>query len=174
MPKALFLDRDGVVNVDKGFVHTREAFEFIPGIFELCAKAHAMGYGLIICTNQSGIGRGLFSQAQFDSLTEWMTAEFAARQAPLAAVYHCPYHPEEGKGAYRLASPDRKPQPGMFLKARERFGLDMAASLAIGDTPRDAQAALAAGVGTVLNLGQDVPGAVNIPTLAAAGAYLKA
>lgn len=174
--KALFLDRDGVVNVDKNFVHTQAEFEWMSGIFELCRKAHEAGYLLVICTNQSGIGRLLYSESQFLALTEWMKQRFSQESAPLTAVYFCPFHPEAGKGQYCRPSLDRKPAPGMFLKARDAYHIDMQRSIAIGDTARDAEAAYAAGVGTILHLGQElIPTYVTsqIALLSEAVGYLK-
>lgn len=146
MTRALFLDRDGVVNVDHGYVHTVERFDFVDGIFDLCRTAVAYGWVPVVVTNQAGIGRGYYSEAEFETLTRWMRARFEAEGAPIAAVYHCPYHPEHGVGRYRLDSFDRKPQPGMLLRAREELGLDLAASMMIGDTASDMLAARRAGV----------------------------
>ncbi len=146
MTRALFLDRDGVVNVDHGYVHTVERFDFVEGIFELCRTAVAYGWAPVVVTNQAGIGRGYYSEAEFKTLTHWMRARFEAEGAPLAAVYHCPYHPEHGVGRYRLDSFDRKPQPGMLLRARDELGLDLGASMMIGDTASDMLAARRAGV----------------------------
>ena len=135
--KALFLDRDGVINRDDGYVSAVEDFHFIDGIFELCRTAVVRGYLVVVVTNQSGIERGYFSDDDFQTLTAWMVEEFACREIPIAEVFYCP----------TLSGPDRKPLPGMFEKAREKFGLDMAASLSLGDKERDIEAARRAGVG---------------------------
>ena len=150
---ALFLDRDGIVNVDHGYVHRREQFEFLPGIFELARHAAAIGWPVVVVTNQAGIGRGLFDEAAFQDLTRWMCERFAAERAPIAKVYHCPYHPEFGLGAYRLDHPWRKPRPGMILQAAADLGLDLPASALIGDKPSDIAAAAAAGVGLRILVG---------------------
>src|SRR5262245_454089 len=121
---ALFLDRDGVINIDRAYVHRREDFTFQEGIFELCRAAQELGYLLIVVTNQAGIARGYYTEADFANLTAWMRGEFAARDICIAGVYYCPYHPTEGIGAYRQDSPDRKPNPGMLYRARADFGLD--------------------------------------------------
>jgi D-glycero-D-manno-heptose 1,7-bisphosphate phosphatase len=147
---ALFLDRDGVINFDRGYVHRSEDFEFLPGIFELCSAARAQGLRLVVVTNQAGIGRGLYDERDFERLTVWMRERFAEAGAPIDAVYHCPTHPTAGIGPYRAESPRRKPNPGMILDARDELGLDLAASILLGDKPSDVQAGLAAGVG--LNL----------------------
>jgi len=137
MKKALFLDRDGVINVDSGYVHRVEDFVPVEGVFEFCKEAVRRGYLLIVITNQSGIARGMFTELDFEALTVHMRALFASAGCPLTDVFHCP----------ELEGPDRKPAPGMFLKARDRWQLDMAASVSVGDSPRDLVAGEAAGVG---------------------------
>ena len=145
--RALFLDRDGVVNVDRGYVCTQAEFEFVDGIFELCGRATPLGYLLIVVTNQAGIGRGLYTEEDFQRLTAWMRGVFRARGVPLTAVYQCPYHPEHGVGEYRRDSNLRKPEPGMILQAAADFDVDLGRSTLLGDKETDVQAGLAAGVG---------------------------
>lgn len=154
--KALFLDRDGVINVERGYVWRIADFAFMDGIFDLCHAAKEKGFLLIVATNQSGIGRGLYTEDDFATLTAWMMQRFAEKGAPLDAVYYCPYHPDDGIGHYRRYSFDRKPNPGMLLRAQREFGLDMAASVLIGDNERDIEAGKAAGVGKAILL-QKVP-----------------
>lgn len=144
---ALLLDRDGVINVNHGYVHTAGRTDWLPGIFELVAQAHHFRRLVIVITNQSGIGRGYYSEQAFLRYTAWMHAQFARRGAPLLATFWCPHHPEAGIGVYRTACECRKPRPGMLLAAAARFGLDLPASWMIGDKPADLQAAAAAGVG---------------------------
>ena len=153
---ALFLDRDGVINVEKNYVHRIEDFEFLDGIFGLCRAAAERNMPIVVVTNQAGIGRGYYSEAQFLTLTDWMRARFEEERAPVAAVYFCPYHPEQGVGTYRKESFDRKPNPGMFLRARDELGLDLARSILIGDKASDIAAAKAAGVGLTVLLGADI------------------
>jgi D-glycero-D-manno-heptose 1,7-bisphosphate phosphatase len=145
--KALFLDRDGVINVEHNYVHRPEDFHFQQGIFELCAAAQDLGYRLIVVTNQAGIARGYYTESQYHELTKWMIERFRERNVQIAHVYYCPYHPVHGIGEYRLDSPDRKPKPGMLLRAQADYGLDLASSVMIGDQVSDIQAAAAAGVG---------------------------
>ncbi|MEQ1889848.1 MAG: HAD family hydrolase [Alphaproteobacteria bacterium] len=152
MRRALFLDRDGVINADTGYISRIDEIRFIEGIFDLCRTACGLGYLLIIATNQSGIGRGYFTEQDFQKLTGWMRERFAAERAPLAAVYHCPYHPE-GIGQYRRQSDWRKPAPGMLLQAAADFSLDLSASLLIGDSEHDILAARAAGLGAAIRFG---------------------
>ena len=151
--KALFLDRDGVINVDRGYVHSREDFHFQEGINELCAAAQALGYVLLVVTNQAGIARGYYTESEFFGLTEWMINKFAERKIYSAGVYYCPYHPVDGIGRYKCDSPDRKPMPGMLLRAQADFNVDLVSSVLIGDKPSDIYAARAAGVGTKILLG---------------------
>lgn len=148
--KALFLDRDGVINIDSGYIWRTEDFIFYDGVFEACLAAQEMGYLLVVVTNQAGIGRGLYSEQDFHTLTAWMEAQFLKQGIEIARTYFSPTHPEEGIGVYRRESPDRKPGPGMLFKARDAFGIDMATSVMIGDRETDIEAAINGGVGTRL------------------------
>ncbi len=154
-PRLLLLDRDGVINIDHGYVSKREDFEFIPGIFDLVRTARARDYGVVIVTNQSGIGRGYYTEDEFWVLTNWMTDQFHANDAAIDHVFFCPYHPDATIEKFRQTHPWRKPSPGMLLAAQEQFQTDMAASVFIGDKETDIAAGHAAGVGTVLLLGAD-------------------
>ena len=136
--KALFLDRDGVINEDTGYVFRKEHFRFIDGVFDLCRSAVFKAYIVVIVTNQSGIERGYFTEEDFQSLTGWMLARFADAGVKIADVFHCP----------SLSGPDRKPNPGMFLAAKNKHDIDMSLSLSLGDKDRDIQAGRQAGVGT--------------------------
>jgi D-glycero-D-manno-heptose 1,7-bisphosphate phosphatase len=143
---AAFLDRDGVINIDHGYVVRREEFAWVPGVREAAAQLHRAGFALVVVTNQSGIGRGMYSEADFLALTDWMRAEFAAAGAPLAGAYFCPHHPTDAVGAFRTACRCRKPAPGMLLDAARDLRLDLARSILFGDKVSDLQAAVAAGV----------------------------
>ncbi len=147
MRRALFLDRDGVINIDRGYVWRREEFEFVEGIFDLCRSAAELGYMVFVVTNQAGIGRGYYSERDFLELTDWMRGMFLARGAPIAKVYYCPFHPEHGVGDYKRDSVDRKPAPGMILRAASEFDLDLKNSILVGDREIDIEAGTAAGVG---------------------------
>lgn len=166
--KALFLDRDGVVNMDTGYVHRREDFHLVPGILELCCQAKAKGYLVIVVTNQSGIGRGMFTEEDFIQLTDYMKGVFSDAGAEIADVFHCPGVDD--------AHPDRKPNPGLFLKAAAAHGLDMEACVSVGDRERDIQAAISAGVGRnfLFSPEKDVPtrGTACVKTLHAVAACL--
>jgi D-glycero-D-manno-heptose 1,7-bisphosphate phosphatase len=152
---ALFLDRDGVINVDHGYVHRPDQFEFVPGIFDLARfwTRELRGGPIVVISNQSGIGRGYFDESDHDHLTRWMCDRFAAEGAAIARVYHCPYHPVHGIGAYRAEHPWRKPNPGMILQAAADLGLDLDRCVAIGDKISDIRAAAAAGVGLGILIG---------------------
>jgi len=138
--KALFLDRDGVINIDVDYAHTPEQITFMPGIFDLAREAHASGELIIIITNQSGIGRGYYTEDQFHSLMRWMLGQFERQGAPITAYYHCPHLPDDGCEC-------RKPKPGMLLKAAKEWDIDLRASRFIGDKKSDMEAGKAAGVG---------------------------
>ena len=142
-----FLGRDGVINHDDGYTSKVETFRFIDGIFDLCRAAAQRGYLLIVVTNQAGIGRGYYSTEEFLALTTWMRERFAAEGVALTDVLYCPYHPEHGIGHYKMDSLDRKPNPGMLLRAANIFGIDLAQSIMIGDKDSDMQAGSNAGVG---------------------------
>ncbi len=144
--RALFLDRDGVINVDHAYVHQRERFEFIDGIFELCRAARARGFLIAVVTNQAGIGRGYYTEADFHALSEWMCEQFRLHDAAIDGVYFCPDHPQHGLGAYKRESAERKPGPGMLLRAAAELNIDLAGSLMVGDKESDLQAGAAAGV----------------------------
>ena len=144
--RALFLDRDGVINHDAGYTHRWEDFVFVDGIFALCRHARDRGYRLLVATNQAGIGRGLYSEAQFHALTARMCERFADEGAPIDRVYFDPTHPVHGIGEYRRDSPMRKPNPGMLMLAASEFGIALADSVLIGDKASDLQAGRAAGV----------------------------
>lgn len=144
---ALFLDRDGVINVDHGYVVTRDRFEFVDGIFDLARAAVDQGYRVAVITNQSGIARGYFTEAEFLAFSAWMVGEFRARGVDPAGVFHCPYHAAGPVKRYAHESYWRKPAPGMIREAAKRLDLDLARSVFVGDQPTDMRAAAAAGVG---------------------------
>ena len=148
--RALFLDRDGVINHDGGYTHRWEQFRFVDGIFALARAAHARDYRLVVVTNQAGIGRGLYTEDDFHALTARMCERFAAEGAPIARVYFDPTHPEHGLGEYRRVSPMRKPAPGMLLAARDDLGISLPASVLVGDKPSDIEAGQRAGVRATL------------------------
>lgn len=154
---AMFLDRDGVINHNHGYVHKREEFDFIDGIFDVARYAHAQNYKLIVVTNQAGIGRGYYTEADFHQLTNWMCQQFSGAGAPISKVYFSPYHPTAGLGKYLKDDTSRKPNPGMILQAQEDMAIDLGSSILIGDKVSDIQAGNRAGVGLNLLLSTHLP-----------------
>ncbi len=144
---AVFLDRDGVINVDHGYTHRIEDFQFIAGSAEALALLQHGGWRLVVVTNQSGIARGLFSSADYERFTAHLRAQLSARGVHLDAVLHCPHLPDASVAAYRLACDCRKPGPGMLMRAARELSLDMARSVIVGDRLSDVRAGRAAGVG---------------------------
>jgi len=142
MNKAVFLDRDGIVNREKNYVYKIEDFEFIPGIFDLCRKYQQEGYLLFIITNQAGIARGYYTEAQYLILTDWMVNQFKAAGITIAKVYFCPHHPD-----FTGECECRKPNPGMILEAAKEFDIDLSKSMLIGDKESDMEAGKRAGIG---------------------------
>lgn len=154
--RALFLDRDGVVNVDRNYVHAPADTEWIPGIFDLVRWAWTAGFLPVVVTNQAGIARGYYDTTEFLAFTAWIHQVFAHAGAPLLATFFCPHHPSAGIGPYRRPCDCRKPAPGMMEAAAALFELDMAGSLLVGDKPSDIEAARRAGVGRAVLLDDPV------------------
>lgn len=145
--KAAFLDRDGVINLDRAYVHRWEEFEFVPGAVDAMRRLREAGYVLIVVTNQSGLARGMYTEAQFQELTRRMREALAAAGADVEAVYHCPHHPKGKVPELAIDCDCRKPEPGMILQAAREHGLSLADSFMVGDKPSDIEAARAAGLG---------------------------
>lgn len=141
MNKALFLDRDGVINVEKDYLYKIEDFEFIDGIFELCSYYKEQGYLLFVVTNQSGIARGYYNEEDFNLLSAWMSKEFLKHNINIEKVYYCPHLPSIS-GECEC----RKPSPGMLFKAANEFYINLEESLIVGDKERDIEAGLNAGL----------------------------
>lgn len=141
--KAVFIDRDGTINHNKdGYIYKIEDFEFLPGVLKGLKKLSTTDYKIIITTNQSGIGRGYYTQADFDKLTEWMLAQFNDQKIRIDHIYHCPHHPDEKCDC-------RKPNIGMFLDAVKDFDISLNDSYFIGDTDSDVQAGREANLKTI-------------------------
>ena len=154
---ALFLDRDGVLNEDKGYVYRWADFRWIAGARETVAAFNRAGWLVIVVTNQSGVGRGYYSEADVHALHAQMAQDLAKVGGRIDAFYHAPHHPDAPMDAYRHPDPpDRKPNPGMILRALSEWPIDKAASILVGDKPSDLEAALRAGVRGVLFPGGDL------------------
>jgi D-glycero-D-manno-heptose 1,7-bisphosphate phosphatase len=148
---ALFLDRDGVLNEDRGYVSRWEDFHWIGGAKAAVAAFNRAGWLVIVVTNQSGVGRGFYSEADMHALHARMVEDLAEIGGHIDAFYYAPQHPEASLDAYRHPDPpDRKPNPGMILRALSEWPIDKAASLLVGDKPSDLEAALRAGIRGVL------------------------
>jgi D-glycero-D-manno-heptose 1,7-bisphosphate phosphatase len=150
---ALFLDRDGVINADKGYVSRVEDFEWIEGAAEAIANFNRRGWHVFVVTNQSGIARNYYSEDDMHALHDWMQARLAEQGARIDRIYYCPYHEEGENPRYRRDSFDRKPKPGMLLRAMSDFPVRREQSFMIGDKEADMEAARAAGVAGFLFTG---------------------
>lgn len=145
---AVFIDRDGVINVDHGYVSQQDDFEYIDGVFDATKAIKALGYQLVLVTNQSGIARGYYSEQEFLTLTEWMDWNFIDQGVEFDGIYYCPHHPDGSVDKFTQVCDCRKPSPGMFNTAQQELDIDMANSIMIGDKADDMRAAIAAHVGT--------------------------
>ena len=176
--RAIFLDRDGTLNHDTGYIHRKEDWQWLPGVVETLRRFHAVGYLLVVVSNQSGLARGMFSEDDLRALEAWVNEDLAAHNAVIDAWYYCPHLPE-------VTGPCscRKPEPGLILQAAVDLNIDLARSWMIGDRVRDMQAGLAAGCSCVLlrppvgAYEDNVPvpeGVKVVPHLAAAGVHILA
>ena len=143
---AIFIDRDGVINVDHGYVGKVDDFHFINGVINACKNLKEKGYLLVVITNQSGIARGYYTETQFNLLTQWMDWSFANEGVELDGIYYCPHHYQEGIGEYKIECDCRKPKPGLIVNAAAELNLDLSRSILVGDTVTDIQAGISAGI----------------------------
>ncbi len=146
-PKTIFLDRDGVINLDKAYVHRWEDFEFVPGAVSAMQLLVRAGYQIVVITNQSGIARGMFSEAQYLALTSRMREHLLAEGVSLLDVLHCPHHPKGRIPEYAIECACRKPAPGMLQEAATRYAIDLSKAVLVGDKPSDILAGRNAGIG---------------------------
>jgi D-glycero-D-manno-heptose 1,7-bisphosphate phosphatase len=137
--KTVFLDRDGVINKEVGYLHKIQDFEFIDGVFEACLYFQSLNYQIIVVTNQSGIGRGYYDEDDFHIINNWMLGQFKNKGIEILDVFFCPHDPESNCDC-------RKPKPGMFNQANEKHNIDMEKSWMIGDKEADVAAANSAGI----------------------------
>jgi len=153
--KALFLDRDGTINIEKGYVFRIEDFEFHPQIFEIVKEYQQQEFLIFIVTNQSGIARGFYTDSDFQKLSDWMVNQFQSRGINITKIYYCPHHPD-----FTGDCNCRKPKPGMFLQAIDEFNLDPSECVLIGDRKSDILAGENAGIGKKLLI-QDIYNEIN-------------
>jgi len=146
--KAAFIDRDGVLNEERAFVHRIEDFAFVPGAIEALRALQAAGYLLVVITNQSGIARGLYTEADYVALTGHMRERLQAAGVTLDAVEHCPHLADAPVERYRVDCDCRKPKPGMLNRAIQELAIDAATSFLVGDRLSDLEAGRAAGIGS--------------------------
>lgn len=154
MRKAIFLDRDGVINVDHGYVGKIQDFEFLPGVIDSLAYLKRSGFLLVLVTNQSGIARGFYTEQDFHTLTAHMQNVLQEHDASFDGVYFCPHHPQAQIEAYRQNCSCRKPLPGMFIQAQQELNIDMANSWMVGDHASDLKAAQAANISNLVLVGE--------------------
>jgi D-glycero-D-manno-heptose 1,7-bisphosphate phosphatase len=153
--RAVFLDRDGVINRDTGYTHRIDDFVFMDGIFDFARKCRQLNFELVVVTNQAGIARGYYTEQDFHTLTAWVESRFREEGAPLTATYYCPYHPD-GIAPYRQQSSMRKPNPGMLYAAAQEHAIDLGSSIIVGDQETDAMAGHTAGLAGIVLFGRSV------------------
>ena len=141
--KTIFLDRDGVINKETGYLHKIEDFKFINGVFEACQHYDQLGYKIVIVTNQSGISRGYYSEDDFRNITDWMITQFHKNNIQILDTFHCPHLPDSGCNC-------RKPKPGMLLEAKKKYNINMPESWMIGDKETDITAAISSGINNTI------------------------
>ncbi len=143
---AVFFDRDGVLNIDHGYVARREDFQWVDGAIDAVKMLNAAGWHVFVATNQSGIARGLYKEEEMHALHDFMKSEMMKHDAYIDDIRFCPYHPEGTIAEFRRVSDWRKPGPGMILDLMKHWPVDKQASVLIGDKDTDIQAAIAAGI----------------------------
>ena len=146
MKTALFLDRDGVINVNYGYVYEHHNIDFIAGIFDLVKRANESDMMVIVVSNQSGVARGYYQESDVDALHKWMAKEFRSRGAIIDDFFYCPHHPTAGIKQYLKDCECRKPKTGMLRAAAEKHGVLLNQSTLVGDKITDMQAAMSANI----------------------------
>ena len=150
--KILFLDRDGVINVDSGHPWRITDIQFCDGIFDFVRRANAAKFIVVVVTNQAGIAKGMYTEEDFKLLTQWMNGQFQLANAVIDSVEYCPHHPDGIIDRYRIQCECRKPQPGMICGALKAYSGDAARSILVGDRATDIEAAVSSNIGTAYKL----------------------
>ena len=149
---AIFLDRDGTICEEVGYVNHLSRSRLLPGSLEAIRLINQAGLLAVVTTNQSGVARGYFSEDLVEAVHAQLLSAVSSGGARLDAIYHCPHHPSEGSPPWRAACDCRKPKPGMILRAAREHGIDLAGSYVVGDSVVDIEAGAAAGLPGVLVL----------------------
>lgn len=155
MHSALFLDRDGVINIDHGYVHKKENFDFYENIFELVSYAKKIGLKVVIITNQAGIAKGHYTEQDFYVLMSWVSDQFKLHKGKIDKIYFCPFHKDGVIKEYIKDSFDRKPSPGMILKACKELNIDPQKSVLVGDKQSDIEAGILSNIRKSIYFGTD-------------------
>lgn len=164
---AVFLDRDGTINEEVGYLDRIDKLRLIPGAAEAIRLLNAAGLKVVVVTNQSGVARGLFTEAFVVEVHRTLAERLERQGARIDRFDYCPHHPTEGSARYRRACPCRKPEPGMLLKAAAALAIDLGRSYVVGDTPRDLETARRVGArGILVRTGY---GAEHLETVSAGG-----
>ena len=153
---AAFLDRDGGVNLDDGYMGTKERIRWMPNAARAIRRLNKAGYFVFFFTNQSGVARGFFTEDELNGLHQWMVAELAAQGAVIDDVRYCPHHPDGSVAGYLEDHQWRKPSPGMIFDLMEHWPVRREGSFVIGDRSTDIEAAEAAGLPGFLFAGGDL------------------
>lgn len=148
--RAVFLDRDGTLIHDPGYLSEPDGVVLFPEVGDALRALAGAGFLLVVCTNQSGIARGRYTVAQYERVAARLAALLADEGVALAATYFCPYHPEGTVAPYAADHEDRKPSPGMWLRAARDLGIDLSRSYSMGDGERDVVAGTRAGTTSIL------------------------
>lgn len=171
---AVFLDRDGTINVEVHYLSRADQIELLPTVAETISLLNQRGIPVVVVTNQAGIARGYFPEDQLNGIHERLSEMLGQRNAQLDGIYYCPHHPTEGMGSYRVHCECRKPGPGMLVRAAADLGIDLGRSLMIGDRESDLQAGANAGCTTALVLtgyGMRTNAAIDLEKVCAIGAF---
>ena len=172
--RAVFLDRDGTVNVEVHYLSRPEQLELLATVAETIAKLNALDVAVVVVTNQAGIARGYFPEHRLIEIHQQLDRLLAQQHAKIDGIYYCPHHPTEGLGKLRSVCDCRKPSPGMLIRAAQDLQLDLTRSLMVGDRESDLQAGASAGCQTALvrtGYGNETSAAINLPRVRGIGVF---